>query len=242
MGSVVYTTMAACGVSDDQLQACAQLFSSQYGTWGHLGPKPGARVKLSAAKLREQCLFDRDTCFLVTAKIGGVLVGHAFSTTFWYEPGGGCVSWITQLCVSAEHRSRGIASRLCRHSWAIDATFACGLVTSHPHAVRAVERATGRLCNPTISMQHADRMISASGIPYMQSRTVARPASPGGCTIDTGFFVDHTEVNRLISAQPNWHLGDLPEGHEFFAFTFPAATPSRRVQVATKAATKQTDQ
>lgn len=232
MEPVTYTMMAARDVSDDLLQDCAQLFSSHYGIWGPLGPKPGAHVKLSAARLRDQCLFDPATCFLVTAKVGNLLVGHAFSVKFWYEAGGGFVSWITQLCVSTLHRSRGIASALCRHSWDIDSTFACGLVSSHPHAVRALERATGRLCNPALVMQHADHLITASCIPYMQNSTVSQPAGSGGCTIDTGFLVDHTEVNKLISTQPNWELGELPEGHEFIAFTFCASTPPRRSKLA----------
>lgn len=174
------------------------------------------------------------------ALVGDELVGHAFVTTFKYGDYG-AVSWITQLVVSVNYRSHGIAGRLCRLGWAsCKNDFACGLVTSHPHAVRALERATVRLCDMDGVKQHAAGLIAASGIPYVQGCTVA------DCKIDTQFHVDHTEINEFIRQEKNWMLGgkDLPDGKEFFAFTFltslrrsrsedtPEGSPTKRVKVA----------
>lgn len=177
---------------------------------------------LVVTKLREQLLFDDDTCFLVTATLHNELVGHAFGCQFWYPSGQSRhrVTWITQLVVSSVHRGKGIGSQLCCHSWATGSDFACGLVTSHPYAVRALERATGRLCcSRTIVMEHGKALVRESGIPYVQGCEVILPES-GGCLINTVFFVDHTDVNQLITQQHDWELGSLPDGHEFFAFTF----------------------
>lgn len=38
------------------------------------------------------------------------------------------------------------------------------------------------------------------------------------CQVDTGFFVDHTDVNQLISSQPSrLGMGPLADGSEFVA-------------------------
>ena len=168
------------------------------------------------------------------ASIGDEIIGHAFATTFNY-PNYGNVTWITQLVVSSSYRRNGIATRLCRLAWATKEPsaedFACGLVTSHPHAVRALERATGRVCDKAGAEQHAVGLIAASGIPYVQGCTV------NDSKIDTQFYVDHTEINKIVREQQrNWVLGDLPDGKEFFAFTFgkTCGRPSRSRSISPK--------
>lgn len=44
---------------------------------------------------------------------------------------------------------------------------------------------------------------------------------------DTGFFVDHTEVNAILNKEgaPQFELGSrLEDGHEFIAIAFPTLT------------------
>jgi hypothetical protein len=164
-------------------------------------------------------LFD-ESCSLTTATHGSTLVGHVLSAKFQYREG--TVSWITQLVVHSSYRSQGIASTLCRMAWDIQADFACGLVTSHPHAVRALERATQRRCDPAVIQQHAEGLIEASGIPYLRGCSLPRPGE--SCAISTGFFVDHTEVNQLLGRMRGWRLGSLLDGEEFFAATFSASS------------------
>ena len=109
MSTYKYDVIPARAITDKQIQACSHLFSNEYGVWD-----VQRRVRLSPARLREQCLFN-ETCFVVIATklVDGEeeLVGHAFATRFRY---GGShdvtshdVTWITQLVVSAGHRSRG---------------------------------------------------------------------------------------------------------------------------------------
>lgn len=216
---IVYTTFPAAEVTSMQLQACATLFSEHYGVWGPGAAAPGGRVRLSPSRLQAQCLFN-ESCSLTTATAGSTLVGHVFSAKFQYREG--TVSWITQLVVHSSYRSQGIASALCRRAWDIQADFACGLVTSHPHAVRALERATQRRCDPALIQQHAEGLVEASGIPYLRGCGLPRPGE--SCAINTCFFVDHTEVNQLLGCMRGWRLGSLLDGEEFFAATFSASS------------------
>jgi GNAT superfamily N-acetyltransferase len=223
-------------------QACRALFSRDYGVWGAKGPagKQGKPVTLSPKRVREQCLFDENTCFLAVALVNDRVVGHAFYTRFWFEPlkGEPCCTaflvthpccfagyacWITQLCVDKDLRNQGIAKRLCGMVWAADDDVASGLITSHPYAVRALEAATGERCQVATIREHASALIAASGVPYVQKLGLASE----GVTIDTTFFVDHSEINVLVAEEIKrqdgrfpWELGTLPDGHEFFAFTF----------------------
>jgi hypothetical protein len=81
--AISYCDLPAMLISDDELQQSAELFSNHYGKWA--GTE--RRVKMSAAKLREQMLFDTSTCSIMQAwhaPDSGVrnLVGHAFVCRF----------------------------------------------------------------------------------------------------------------------------------------------------------------
>jgi hypothetical protein len=49
----------------------------------------GGRVKMSAAKLKSQCLVSSADTSLVVCHFDGVLVGHVFATTWTYDGGNG---------------------------------------------------------------------------------------------------------------------------------------------------------
>ena len=229
----------AAPLGDPTLSSCAKLFSEHYGVWGpqarHL---QGQRVKLSEKLLRER-FFNDERCSLVTARVGGIPVGHAFALRFpFWNPAGPCVGgaqalWITQLVVHTEFRSMGIAKRML-NAIRDDRYAAVGLISSNPAAVRALEAMMMLRCRPEYIRRYADELIHSSGLHYMQSDSRNPPILRklnevvGGdhkttCSIDTEFFVDHSSVNERINAcltQPHWSMGSLEEGHEFFAFVF----------------------
>jgi len=96
-------------------------------------------------------------------------------------------------------------------------------VSSHPHAVRALERAKSKSCDPKEISKHAESLITASGITYVQGCPLVLSAD---CSvINTHFFVDHTEVNELLNKESDWKLGPLNDGEEFFAFVFAESLP-----------------
>jgi hypothetical protein len=130
----------------------------------------------------------------------------------------GHVVWVTHFVVHEEHRRKGIAGRMCNLAWDHDEPFACGLVTSHPYAVRALEKGTNAVCTPSAIALHAKNIVKMSAIPYVQECPLV--IEPSRSIIKTSFFVDHTELNQLIAKEKCWQLGELEDGDEFFAFTF----------------------
>jgi GNAT superfamily N-acetyltransferase len=156
----------------------------------------GSRLALSAARIRKEYLYKSadksETCSSAMAHIGDI------STWFWYPPGNGYVTWITQLVVDQQHRSKGIATALIRKAWDTTQDFACGLVSSHPHAVRALETAIRRLCDPAMTMEHGVQLLELCGIPYLKVCKFL-PVPEGGCTLNTSYYGDHTEVNQLVA-------------------------------------------
>ena len=220
-GSIEARGLASCGLSTPQysvstlqnpstelLNECASLFSENYGTWAH----NHKRIRLSAARLQREYMFDSEKCRLYIARMAnGTIVGYAVGCHF-NVLNRGRVDWITQLVVDAKYRSVGIAKCLCRHALSLE-SFACGIVTSHPHAVRALESATMRRCDIGLAREYFQELIEQSGIPYVQGKRFVGPA-----LIDTGFNVDHRELKKLYGA--SWSLGEILDGHEYFAFTF----------------------
>jgi hypothetical protein len=145
----------------------------------------------------------------------GILVGYAYQCRFPFHAGFG--SWITQLVVHSEFRHRGIAKKLISMAWD-EKCVAWGIVTSHPFAVRALEKITGFVCELKLIAQHAGAFVEAAGIPYVDSSRLCITESKS--VIDTQYFVDHEEVNKLVSLESDWNLGTLNDGEEFFAVVF----------------------
>eukprot|EP01031_Cornospumella_fuschlensis_P038919 gene38919-47340_t len=224
---VSYRTYCANEISESILAECSRLFSTHYGVWGSQShAPPGQRIKMSPQAMRRQLLFN-ENCGVVVAVSHGSVIGHAFHTGFICNGGTSTrqlVRWITQLVVSPERRGQGIATHLL--SCAIQPRkhlFAAGLVSSNPAAIRALERAVGRRTDSYELLTHSDTILAACDVPYIAHKNPT--VSLEQCIIDTGFFVDHSEVNEIIASQKNnvspdrpWCFGSLPDGHEFFAF------------------------
>jgi GNAT superfamily N-acetyltransferase len=192
--------------------------------------QPSQRIKMSVPHLTSMMLFDQ-TCGVVVAQTSeGTIVGHAFFATF--DSNGRRIRWITQLVVDAAFRRRGIATSLISMAIAdTQSMFAVELVSSHPAAVRALEHAAGVRCVATHNQQHAARILSDCTVPYLKTAKLAF----NSYTVDTSFFVDHTEVLHVLAAEVirgkteltrTWQLGEcLPEGHEFLALAILTPPP-----------------
>lgn len=171
--------------------------------------------------------------------LGEMVIGHAFFTRFWYDRIEGGINnvlqrnahtitcsvvWITQLVVHTEHRAKGLGTKLIRAAFDATMDSACGMVSSHPHAIRAFESATGLKIDPTVVIASNLRgLIRESKIGYLVnaiSKENALNISAGQCTIDTSFFVDHTDVNQKLDeerAKGTWDLGQLSETSNYFS-------------------------
>jgi len=215
LSELKFTVYGTKTITEEVLTECAALFSNHYGKWGEKGSKPGNQVSLSSKRLRSQYLFD-ETCFAITAQNSkDKIIGHAFYCQFPFLEGK--AAWVTQLVVHKEYRSKGIAKQLLSKTWSPE-NLAWGLVTSHPHAVRALEAATSRLCIPQIISKYAPVLMKATKIPYIQNCETTITGTQS--VIHSEFFVDHSEVNELVKKDEKWSLATLADGDEFFAFTF----------------------
>jgi len=217
---ISFTFLQPHAVDDLLLEKCSNLFSQHYGVWSENGVAPGKSVKLVPKRLKEQYLNAPNT-FIVIAKVGlsEEVVGHAIGIKFYYEEGGGYITWITQLVVHVKYRNQGIAFRLCQLAWDPHNSYACGLVTSHPYAIKALERASGCDVDKDLIAFHGIEIIKRSNIKYIQDAT--NFLNQGRCVVNTNFFVSHTEVNSILSKMTDWKLGTLDDGEEFIAICFP---------------------
>lgn len=100
--------------------------------------------------------------------------------------------------------------------------FACGIATSHPHAVFAVISALNKSLETDRTISHANRIIKSSNIPYLQNSQLEIFVENSNFTskIKTDYFVDHTEINSIIKSINDWKLGSLEDGEEFLAIIF----------------------
>jgi hypothetical protein len=215
--SIGYTMYPGHFVPSEVLKSCADNFSNYYGVWQD---KAKGRVKMSAKMIATNNLSDPSSFAVVAFDLAqGIAVGHAFFTAFKSAPFERVV-WITQLVVCSEYRGRKIAQTIL-HT-ALGTTCDCaGLVSSHPYAVLALEKAFNAKCSPIMIRAYASSILANSAISYLKDKPVIVEGSL--CVVNTDFSVDHEEpLAALAALGAGWALGELPDGHEFLAIVFKA--------------------
>ncbi|KAJ7687689.1 hypothetical protein B0H17DRAFT_1012938 [Mycena rosella] len=225
--SIVFFIVPGALVTDAQLKACASLFSSNYGVWS----SPVPRVKMGAARLRDQCLSDPTHSMLALCTIGKALYHNQASRSFTYYNLRSDICWITQLVGSRDYRERGIATSLLQLLPGPD--FKCGafgLATSHPAACLALFK---RTCTFRTSLDldfiktHAQKIINTTNISYLKDvqlrGSLLQDAAEAGVVsfVFTAFYVDYEEPLQALKSWEDrqdmtWPLGVLTKGHEFF--------------------------
>jgi 2-polyprenyl-3-methyl-5-hydroxy-6-metoxy-1,4-benzoquinol methylase len=208
-------------VSSEQLASFAQLYSEHYGVWGDSGPNPGKPIRLTGDRLRRWLVPES---LVVWATALGELVGYAIAVQSKL-PRQGPISWVSQLVVHEAHRQHDVGKTLLFTIWRFTNHFAWGLLTANPYAIRALEKATRRRCQPRRILINADALtrLGPKVIPYLRDNTET-VISPAESRANTEFFLDHSELSAMlataVTAEKPWALGPLPEGWEWFAFTF----------------------
>lgn len=89
----------------------------------------------------------------------GRLFGYAIAVQEEFR-GHGRISWVTQLVVHKEFRRLGVGKRLLFPIWGFSNDYAWGLLSANPYAIRALEKATRRRCEPKVIADHARRIRS----------------------------------------------------------------------------------
>jgi 2-polyprenyl-3-methyl-5-hydroxy-6-metoxy-1,4-benzoquinol methylase len=216
-----YNWLPGTLISPEQLAKFAEFYSEHYGTWGKLGPKPGKPVRLSPEMLRDWIVPDS---LVVWATALGELVGYAIAVQT-KVPQRGTISWVTQLVVHEAHRRHNVGKTLLFTVWRFTDHFGWGLLSANPFAVRALEKATRRRCQPERIKKDSTALMSLGPrvAPYLKERREAL-IGRSDSRVHTKFFLDHTQLpgmlSSVVSDEKPWTMGPLHDGWEWFAFTF----------------------
>lgn len=205
------------------VEQLAQLYSEQYGTWSLSAPhNPGQRVRLSPQRVAQ--LLAPEESRLAYATLNGEVVGYAIAIQAKIAKYG-FISWVTQLVVHEDHRRKDVGKSLLFAIWTFTDHFAWGLLTANPYAIRALEKATRRRCQPArIAKNHRKlRSIALQYVGYVNEETEIE-VNKKTSRVNTQFPLDHSTLAEMLRdvTKPSvpWLLGSINEGWEWFAFTF----------------------
>ncbi|MDR2755756.1 MAG: methyltransferase domain-containing protein [Planctomycetaceae bacterium] len=210
------------------LEECATFFSAHYGKWSTTSSlRPAQRICLSKNRIREWLKNPNSAVYIARNK--RELIGYAIAVRF-NIPKYGNVSWVTQLVVHTNYRKQDVAKSILYSIWGFSDDFAWGVVSSNPYAVRALEKATRRRCDPSIIKMHEKKLLDIGGNLVSYIHTNIEKSIDNNCSkINTEFFVDHSDIDSMLqnvtSDDVDWKLGQLDEGWEWLAFTFKEQTP-----------------
>lgn len=216
--SYLYSIVDGRGLDDSERKELKDLFDSHYGVWGTAAREPGRRVTIPKWRLND--LLDREDTYVLIAREERAVVGYAIGARV--AANGNSISWVTQLVVHSDHQRNGVATRLLRSAWGFSDDYAWGLASANPFAIRALEAATLRRCNPTEIERNMESL--REGLPRIAGYLNA-PIKIGAdhATIDTQFHVSHDKLQQSInevSTTVPWVLGDLGVGEEWLAVVF----------------------
>lgn len=209
----------------ERVKELADFYSAHYGVWSENTPDDklrGKRVTLSSQRISQW--LDSDFSELWTARDGEKLVGYAIALK-GLSGSDEKVIWVTQFVVHSDYRNVGIGKRLLFSIWGFSSFFAWGLVTANPYAIRALEKATRRRCEPGRVKKNIQQLLNfgKKHINYIDDN-IEKKVDNTSSKINTTFHVDHSELDSMLSNvtsdDKQWILGEIEEGWEWFAFTF----------------------
>ncbi len=205
------------------LDECSALYSEYYGLWSNVSPRfPGQRIRLSPQWIAKW--LDFKCARLYCARIDKKLIGYAIVSVDKVK-NYGQIAWVTQLVVHERYRHRGIGKTLLFLIWKFSDYFAWGILTSSPYAVRALEKATRRRCDPQRIKKNYRMLLNfgTKNVDYVNAE-MEIVVTDDSSLVNTNFLADHSQLNEMIknvsTAETQWTLGNLKEGWEWFAFTF----------------------
>ncbi|KAG2142816.1 uncharacterized protein EDB93DRAFT_1088480 [Suillus bovinus] len=219
-------------VSEDTLKSCADLFSSDYGIWDDQASTiskytlAGKRVKMTAAKLRTQCLSHPENTLLVTYYIqvdpldikvafsqlhkGSFLTISCRSSPSDFIQ----VGWVTQLVVDKAVRQHYIATQLLqtlKFHTLFSSVNIVGPASSHPAACNVLAKyaaANIKDVNLDFIREHAKGVLESSPISYVKAAQLRGTLFEDNCndraisSVYTKFYVDHAEYWNITNAKP----------------------------------------
>ncbi|EGG18861.1 hypothetical protein DFA_02600 [Cavenderia fasciculata] len=221
---IKYNLVLQKHMTEEHYEKLAGLFT-EYGVW----TATGKNTKLTPARLRQWYLFDENCGAVIATCHKGNHLGQALFRRFSVPSAGtGNTAssaqveaiWISQLLVSREHRQKGIAKSMLKHSLdKLDWQMA-GIASCNPYAIKSLERATNSKTDAQHNLRHSN-IMQHCGVPYIVKAPIV-PTTPNHLYyIDTNFHIDTDHIPEILTremSRGNWHLGNyLPRGFEFLS-------------------------
>lgn len=213
-----YKTIKCSALTDEQLVACSELFSENYGVYSSLaGPKKqGQRIKLPVRYYRD--LMGNPNMYVSLCYNGEQLLGHAFFLKKELLNGEKC-SWVIQLVVHHSYRIEGIAKRLLQSAWGFSNYFAWGLATTNAVTIKTLESVTCRKVNPKLINNHLDEIgLLCDDIIFAKKENIRVDETKS--QIFTEFYPEFQKLKNALTDEYVSRLGAIEDGCEWLAFTF----------------------
>lgn len=221
---LTYRSKETTKMNQEEIMQCSNLFSNNYGIWSANGIKPGEHIKFSPNMIKESFV-DKPDRYVAMVFYNKDLIGYAFYLRRKiYKKG--YLTWILQIVVKTEFRGNHIGTKLMHSIWNLSDSYACGLYTSNPKTIKALEKSTMRDVDVNYISRNLKYIKKALFDLFPDTRWIEE--SEKGL-VNTNFFIDHSEINKKIKATyPNHSFPlnpNLPEGYEWLAITFNRQTP-----------------
>lgn len=217
-GDYTYTVIAGDKLTLPVAEELSRVFSSSYGRWSALAPKPlrpGERIRMSPAMYMRDYA-KRDIRFAMCRR-GGGLVGQAIFVE--RDTSKGRVVLVIQLVVLEAHRHRGIATMMLHSIFGFSDCYAWAVVTSSPCTIEALESATFRRGGPGRIAQDRELITREvlDAVPFLAKADWQ--ADENRTILNTSFWTDRSDV---LDGQTDvrGRYGELPEGCEWLAVVF----------------------
>lgn len=221
---LTYRSKETAKMSQEEIIQCSNLFSNNYGIWSKNGINPGEHIRFSSNMIRK-FFVDKPDRYVAMVFHNKELIGYAFYLRR-NLPKKGYLTWILQLVVKVEFRGNHIGTKLMHSIWNLSDSYACGLYTSNPKTIKALEKATMRNVDVNYISRNLKYIKNALYDLFPDTHWIEE--SKNGL-VNTKFYIDHSEINKKIrNTYPNNSFPleqNLPEGYEWLAITFNRQTP-----------------
>lgn len=212
-------------MSDRDIMDTSRLFSDNYGVWSNTSTiNPGKPIKFSEKRIMHSFVSKPDR-YVAMVFDDEKLIGHAFYMRRTIQKDK-IITWILQLVVDKNYRGRKIGTKLIHSIFGLSDSFAYGLFTSNPMTIKALENATFRHVDMKKINSKLD-IIRAAAYDIFDDMNWIEQYREG--IVDTKFQIDHSLINqniRKVYKNEDFPLPEnLPEGHEWLAFTFKSQPP-----------------
>lgn len=226
--NITYESLLPIQISSSPtiLEECSKLYSENYGVWSNFNPENklrGRNIKLSVSKLSGW--FNNNSSLYIAKNENREIIGYAIAFKDKEPKAKKHIAWVSQLVVHKDYRNSDVAKNLLYSIWGESKNFAWGILSANPYAIRALEKATRRRCNPKEIEKNIEKVMNLckKHLPYVNSNTTYL-VSKNMAAINTQFYVDHMEVPKMIenvtTTHTPWLLGSLEEGWEWIGVTF----------------------